>query len=81
LQSVAAIRAQQAAEDAAADQEAADALSRAKKLLAEGKTGVAKIYLQTALRQSAAGGEVRQQTIALLQSLEKQKSSSNVAGQ
>lgn len=81
LQSVVAIRAQQAAEDAAHEQEAADALAQAKKLLAENKPVVAKIYLQTALRKSATEGDIHQQAVAMLRSIEKEKSSSKIAGQ
>ncbi len=77
--SVAAIRAQVAAEDAAHEKEAAANLARGRQLLAEGKSGVAKIYLQNAARHSS--GEIRQQALAALQLIEQGKSSGKVAGQ
>ena len=46
--SVAALRAQIAAEDAAAEREAGESLARGQQLLTEGKTSLAKTYLQTA---------------------------------
>ncbi len=77
--SVATIRAQVAAEDAAREKEAAENLARGRQLLSEGKSGVAKIYLQNAARHSS--GETRQQAIAALQAIEQNKSAARVAGQ
>jgi hypothetical protein len=78
LASVAALRAQVAAEDAARQKEALENLARGRQLLAEGKSGVAKIYLQNAARHS--NGDVQQQALAALQTIEQGKASSKVAG-
>jgi hypothetical protein len=80
VQSIAAIRAQQAAEDAAKQQEAAAALARGRQLLAEGKTNVAKIYFQTAARKSTVQSDIREQAIAALRSLEQPSASGKLAG-
>jgi hypothetical protein len=58
LQSVAALRAKQAAEDVDRDREAAAALARGRELQVAGKLGVAKIYFQAAAKQSTPSGEV-----------------------
>ena len=76
--SVAALRAQVAAEDAAAEREAAESLARGRQLLAEGKTSLAKTYLQTAARHSKS--EAREQALALLRDLERAKSAATLAG-
>jgi hypothetical protein len=81
LQSVAALRAQVAAEDAARDLEAAKALERGRQLLAAGKTGMAKIYFQSALKQSSPTGEVHKQSVTALAGLEQGKNAGTVAGQ
>jgi len=78
LQSIAAIRAELAAEDAARDREAAESLQRARQVLAEGKTSVAKVYFQTAVRQASADGDVHKQAVAALAALEA-KSAGKVA--
>src|SRR5262249_1188821 len=80
LQSIAAIRAQQAAEDAAREQEAAAALARGRQLLAEGKTNVAKIYFQSAVRKSTDKSDVREQALAALRSIEQASASGRLAG-
>ncbi len=64
LQSVAAIKAQMAAEDAAKDQQAAADLERGRQQLAAGKPGVAKIYFQSAARQAATGSDVQKQALS-----------------
>src|SRR5262245_24308417 len=69
VQSIAAIRGQQASEDAAKEREAAAALARGRQLLAEGKTSVAKIYLQTAVKKSAAESDVHSRALAVLRSI------------
>src|SRR5262245_38850748 len=79
LQSIAAIRAQQAAEDAARQQEAAAALARGRQLLAEGKTNVAKIYFQTAVKKSTDKSDVREQALTALRSLEQAGSTGKIA--
>ncbi len=76
--SVAALRAQIAAEDAAAEREAAESLARGQQLLTEGKTSLAKTYLQTAARHSKAA--VREQALALLRDMERAKSAGTLAG-
>jgi hypothetical protein len=81
LQSVAAIRAQNAAEDAAHDQHAAAELERGRQLQTAGKLGVAKIYFQNAARQSTPGGDVHKQAVAALAAIEQQKASAHVADQ
>jgi len=80
VQSIAAIRGQQSAEDAAKQREAADALARGRQLLAEGKANVAKIYLQTAVKKSSAASDVHQQAIAALRSIEQGSSAGKLAG-
>jgi hypothetical protein len=79
--SVAALRAQQATEAAAGDQEAAAALERGRQLLAQHRLGVAKIYFQTAARGSTATSDVHRQAMAELAALEMSKSTAKVAGQ
>jgi hypothetical protein len=81
LHSVAAIRAQQAAEDAAHEREAAAALARGLQLQNEGKLTVAKIYFQMAVRQSSANGDVHKQAVAALASMQQTKAAGKVAGQ
>ena len=76
--SVAALRAQVAAEDAAAEKEAAESLARGRQLLTEGKTSLAKTYLQIAARHSKA--DVRDQALALLRDLDRAKSAAKIAG-
>jgi hypothetical protein len=76
--SVAALRTQVAAEDAAAEMEAAESLARGRQLLTEGKTSLAKTYLKVAARHSKA--EARDQALALLRELERTKSAAKVAG-
>ncbi len=76
--SVAALRAQVAADDAAAEKEAAESLARGRQLLTEGKASLAKTYLQIAARHSKA--DVRDQALALLRDLERAKSAAKVAG-
>jgi hypothetical protein len=80
LQSVAAIRAQRAGEDAAADRQATADLERGRQLLAAGKTGVAKIYFRTAAREASPPGEIHRQAVAALADAEKAKTAANVAG-
>lgn len=79
-QSIAAIRAQQAAEDAARQQEAAAALERGRQLLAEGKTNVAKVYFQSAVKKSTDKSDVHQQALAALRSIEQSKAAGQLAG-
>ena len=67
--SVATLRAQVAAEDAAAEKEAAESLARGRQLLSEGKANLAKTYLQIAARHSKA--DVRDQALALLRDLDR----------
>jgi hypothetical protein len=76
--SVAALRAQIAAEDAAAEREAAESLARGRQVLAEGKTVLAKTYLQTAARHSK--GAARDRALALLRDMELAKSAGTLAG-
>ena len=76
--SIAALHAQAAAEDAKRDSAAAADLAKGRELLAEGKTGVAKIYFQNAARH--ATGDTQKQAIAALESLDRSKSA-RVAGQ
>jgi hypothetical protein len=78
LQSVAAIKAQMAAEDAAKDQRAATDLERGRQQIAAGKPGVAKIYFQSAAKQAATGSDVQKQALAGLQQVE---AKGKVAGQ
>jgi hypothetical protein len=77
--SIVSLKAKAAADDAARQQEAADNLAHAKQLQAEGKSGVAKIYFQLAYKQ--ATGEVQQQALAGLQSLNRPKAAVTVSGQ
>jgi hypothetical protein len=81
LQSVAVLRAKQAAEDADRDREAAAALARGRELQVAGKLGVAKIYFQTATKQSTPSGEVHKQAVAALAAVEQSKAAAKVAGQ
>lgn len=81
LHSVAAIRAQQAAEDAAHEREAAAALVRGQQLQSEGKLSVAKVYFEMAVRQSNVGGNVHKQAVAALASVQQTKATDKVAGQ
>jgi hypothetical protein len=80
LQSVAAIRSQQAAQDAASDHLAATDLARGQELLSVGKTGVAIIYFQTAARESSPTNKVHRQALAALANAEKAKITGSVAG-
>jgi hypothetical protein len=80
VQSIAAIRAEQAAEDAARQQEAATALARGRQLLAEGKTNVARIYFQSAVKKSTDKSDIREQAIAALRSIEQPSDSGKLAG-
>ena len=80
LQSIAAIRDQQASEDASRQQEATAALARGRQLLAEGKPNVAKIYFQTAIKKSMAASDVHQQAVAALRSIEPAKAAGTLAG-
>jgi hypothetical protein len=80
VQSIAAIRAQQAAEDAAKEREASAALERGRQLLADGKTNVAKIYLLSAVKKSSATSDVHQQALAALRSIEQASSAGKLAG-
>jgi hypothetical protein len=81
LQSVAAIRAQQAADDAARDRLAGADLERGRELVVAGKFGVAKIYFQTAAKQAVPGGDVYKQSLTALAGLEQSKAAAKVAGQ
>jgi hypothetical protein len=81
LQSITAIRAQQAAEDAARQQEAGATLARARQLLAEGKTNVARIYFQSAIKKSADKSDVHEQALAALRSIEQAGANGKIAGQ
>ncbi|HEY2826994.1 MAG TPA: hypothetical protein VGJ04_05280 [Pirellulales bacterium] len=78
LQSVVAIRAQQAAGDAARDRLAGADLERGRELVAAGKFGVAKIYFQTAAKKAVPGGDVYKHSLA---GLEQSKAAAKVAGQ
>ena len=80
VQSIAAIRSQQVAEDAAKEQEAAAALARGRQLLADGKTSVAKIYLQTAVKKSAAASDVHSQALVVLRTIEQGSSAGKLVG-
>ena len=80
VQSIAAIKAQQAAEDVAHQAEAAAALARGRQLLAEGKTNVARIYFQAAVKKSTDKSDVHSQALAALRSLEQAGSTSKLAG-
>jgi hypothetical protein len=80
VQSIAAIRAQQAAENAARQQEAAAALARGRQLLAEGKTNVARFYFQSAVKKSTDKSDVREQAVAALRSVEQAGSAGKIAG-
>jgi hypothetical protein len=80
VQSIATIRAQQASEDAAKQQEAAAALARGRQLLAEGKTNVARIYFQAAVRKSTDKSDVREQAVAALRSIEQASANGRLAG-
>jgi len=80
VQSIAAIRAQQAAEDAARQQEAAATLARGRELLAEGKTNVAKIYFQSAVKKSTDKSDVHEQALAALRSIEQASATGRLAG-
>jgi len=80
VQSIAAIRAHQAVEDAARQAEAAAALARGRQLLAEGKTNVAKFYFQSAVRKSTDTSDVHSQALAALRSLEQAGSAGKIAG-
>jgi hypothetical protein len=66
-QSVATMRAQQAAEDSALQAEAAQLLAQAREVEAAGKPGVAKIYYQMAARR--ATGSLKNEALAELQRL------------
>ncbi len=81
LQSIGAIKAQMAAEDAAKDQRAAADLERGRQQVAAGKPGVAKIYFQSAARQAAVGSDVQKQAVAALAGLQQAEAKGRVAGQ
>ncbi|HZZ27258.1 MAG TPA: hypothetical protein VFE46_04560 [Pirellulales bacterium] len=81
LQSVAALKAEQAAENVAADEQAAAALARGRQWVAQHKLGVAKIYFQNAAKQASPAGEVRQQALAALTAIEQSQAAGKVAGQ
>jgi len=81
LQSVAALRAKQAAEDVDRDREAAAALARGRESQVAGKLGVAKIYFQAAAKQSTSTGEVHKQAEAALAAVEQSKAAAKIAGQ
>ncbi len=66
-QSIAAMRAQQSAEDSAQQAEAARLLEQAREVEAAGKPGVAKIYYQMAARR--ATGALKNEALAELQRL------------
>ena len=81
LRSVAAIRAQQAAEDATREREAAAALAQGRQLQSEGKLSVAKIYFELAVRKSSPSGDVHKQAVAALATMQQTKATGKVAGQ
>jgi hypothetical protein len=81
IMSVAAIRAQLAAADAAGDKLAAAALASGREMLVAGKVGVARIYFESAVKQASPTGEVRQQAVAALAALEQAKAPAKIAGQ
>ena len=56
IMSVAAIRAQMAAADAAGDKLAAAAMASGREMLAAGKVGVARIYFESAVKQASPSG-------------------------
>jgi hypothetical protein len=76
--SIAALKSQATAEDLQRNAAAAAELAKGRELLAEGKTGVAKIYFQNAARH--ATGETQKQALAALKSLDRTQSA-RVAGQ
>ena len=80
LESVATIRAQNAAEDDAHEKAAADDLAQARQLIAKGQTSVAKVFLHSAVSRSAAASETHQQAIAALKGIDQTKSSAKLAG-
>lgn len=80
LESVAAIRAENAAEDDAHEKAAAENLAQARQLMGEGKTSVAKVFLHSAVSKSAANSDTHRQAIAALKGIEQAKSSAQLAG-
>ena len=77
--SVADLKAKSDAEVAARQAQAVDELAHARQLLAEGKPGVAKIYFQMAAKH--ASGDVKQQALAELQTLNQAKAAVTVSSQ
>jgi hypothetical protein len=78
-QSIASLKAQAVSEDQAKQLEAEAYLKRAQEKLKEGKAGLAKIYFQMAERRST--GAVKEQALAGLRSIERNKAVQAVAKQ
>ncbi|HTQ40451.1 MAG TPA: hypothetical protein VMJ32_15610 [Pirellulales bacterium] len=79
--SVAALKAQQAAEAAAGDQQATADLERGRQLLAQHRFGVAKLYFQSAASQSGAASDVHRQAIKELTDIQQKLGAAKIAGQ